>query len=146
TTDAAAAVADADVLFIAVGTPADEDGSADLRHVLAVADTIGRHLRREGLVGAKSTVPVGKAERWRAAVAAALAARGADIPFEVASNPEFLKEGDAVKDCMRPDRIIIGCESPRALARLRALYSPFNRNHERIVAMDLRSAELTKYA
>jgi UDPglucose 6-dehydrogenase len=145
-TDAAAALDDVDIVFIAVGTPPDEDGSADLRHVLNVAQTIGRHLEREVLVVNKSTVPVGTAERVRAAIAAALAERGAEIPFEVASNPEFLKEGDAVKDCMRPDRIIIGCESPRALNRLRALYAPFNRNHERIVSMDLRSAELTKYA
>lgn len=145
-TDAAAALADVDVVFIAVGTPPDEDGSADLRHVLAVADSIGRHLQREALVVTKSTVPVGTAERVRAAIADALALRGATIGFQVASNPEFLKEGDAVKDCMRPDRIIIGCEDARAVARLRALYAPFNRNHERIVVMDPRSAELTKYA
>ena len=146
TTDAAAALADADIIFIAVGTPPDEDGSADLRHVLTVARTIGEHLQREALVVTKSTVPVGTADRVQAAVAEALKARGSDIAFDVASNPEFLKEGDAVKDCMRPDRIIIGCDSARALSLLRALYAPFNRNHERIVAMDLRSAELTKYA
>lgn len=146
TTDAAAALADADVVFIAVGTPSDEDGSADLRHVLAVAGTIGRHLQREALVVTKSTVPVGTADRVRSAIAAALAERCSSLPFDVASNPEFLKEGDAVKDCMRPDRIVIGCESPKAIEVLRALYAPFNRNHERIVAMDLRSAELTKYA
>ncbi len=146
TTDAAGALADADIIFIAVGTPPDEDGSADLRHVLAVARTIGHHLQREALVVTKSTVPVGTADRVRAAVAEALAARGSDLPFDVASNPEFLKEGDAVKDCMRPDRIVIGCESQKAVDVLRALYAPFNRNHERIVAMDLRSAELTKYA
>lgn len=145
-TDAVAALADVDVVFIAVGTPPDEDGSADLSHVLAVARTIGAHLQRDALVVTKSTVPVGTAERVRAEIADALKARGADIGFEIAANPEFLKEGDAVKDCMRPDRIIVGCESDRALARLRALYAPFNRNHERIVAMDLRSAELTKYA
>jgi UDPglucose 6-dehydrogenase len=146
TTDAAGALADADIIFIAVGTPPDEDGSADLRHVLAVARTIGHHLQREALVVTKSTVPVGTADRVRTAIAEALAARGSDLPFEVASNPEFLKEGDAVKDCMRPDRIVIGCESQKAVDVLRALYAPFNRNHERIVAMDLRSAELTKYA
>jgi UDPglucose 6-dehydrogenase len=146
TTDAAAALADADIIFIAVGTPPDEDGSADLRHVLTVARTIGEHLQREALVVTKSTVPVGTADRVQAAVAEALKARRSDIAFDVASNPEFLKEGDAVKDCMRPDRIIIGCDSARALSLLRALYAPFNRNHERIVAMDLRSAELTKYA
>lgn len=146
TTDPAAAVAHADILFIAVGTPPDEDGSADLRHVLAVARTIGEHLQRPALVVTKSTVPVGTADRVRAEVAAALAARGVEVAFEVASNPEFLKEGDAVKDCMRPDRIIIGTESVEAVNKLKALYAPFNRNHERIVAMDLRSAELTKYA
>ncbi|MBN8428452.1 MAG: UDP-glucose/GDP-mannose dehydrogenase family protein [Xanthomonadales bacterium] len=146
TTDPAAAVAHADILFIAVGTPPDEDGSADLRHVLAVARTIGEHLQRPALVVTKSTVPVGTADRVRAEVAAALASRGVVVAFEVASNPEFLKEGDAVKDCMRPDRIIIGTESVEAVNKLKALYAPFNRNHERIVAMDLRSAELTKYA
>jgi UDPglucose 6-dehydrogenase len=146
TTDPAAAVAYADILFIAVGTPPDEDGSADLRHVLAVARTIGEHLQRPALVVTKSTVPVGTADRVRAEVAAALASRGVVVAFEVASNPEFLKEGDAVKDCMRPDRIIIGTESVEAVNKLKALYAPFNRNHERIVAMDLRSAELTKYA
>lgn len=146
TTDPAAAVAHADILFIAVGTPPDEDGSADLRHVLAVARTIGEHLQRPALVVTKSTVPVGTADRVRAEVAAALAARGVEVAFEVASNPEFLKEGAAVKDCMRPDRIIIGTESVEAVNKLKALYAPFNRNHERIVAMDLRSAELTKYA
>jgi UDPglucose 6-dehydrogenase len=146
TTDPAAAVAHADILFIAVGTPPDEDGSADLRHVLAVARTIGEHLQRPALVVTKSTVPVGTADRVRAEVAAALAGRGVEVAFEVASNPEFLKEGDAVKDCMRPDRIIIGTESVEAVNKLKALYAPFNRNHERIVAMDLRSAELTKYA
>lgn len=146
TTDPAAAVAHADILFIAVGTPPDEDGSADLRHVLAVARTIGEHLQRPALVVTKSTVPVGTADRVRAEVAVALASRGVVVAFEVASNPEFLKEGDAVKDCMRPDRIIIGTESVEAVNKLKALYAPFNRNHERIVAMDLRSAELTKYA
>jgi UDPglucose 6-dehydrogenase len=145
-TDAAAALVDVDIVFIAVGTPPDEDGSADLSHVLAVARTIGQHLQREALVVTKSTVPVGTADRVREAIASALASRGSTLTFEVASNPEFLKEGDAVKDCMRPDRIVIGCESPRSIELLRALYAPFNRNHERIVAMDLRSAELTKYA
>ncbi len=146
TTDAAAALADADIIFIAVGTPPDEDGSADLSHVLTVARTIGTHLQRDALVVTKSTVPVGTADRVRAAVAESLHARSSTLGFEVASNPEFLKEGDAVKDCMRPDRIVIGCESQHAIDVLRALYAPFNRNHERIVAMDLRSAELTKYA
>ncbi|WP_240098395.1 UDP-glucose dehydrogenase family protein [Thermomonas flagellata] len=146
TTDAGAGIAHGDVLFIAVGTPPDEDGSADLQYVLAVARTIGRHLQRPAIVVDKSTVPVGTADRVRAAIAEELAARGADLRFDVVSNPEFLKEGAAVEDCMRPDRIVIGTDSPAALDTLRRLYAPFNRNHERIVAMDVRSAELTKYA
>jgi len=146
TTDAAAAIAHGDVIFIAVGTPPDEDGSADLKYVLAVARTIGKHLERTSVVVNKSTVPVGTADKVRAAIADELRARGADIAFEVASNPEFLKEGDAVNDCMRPDRIVIGSSSAMAVERLKRLYAPFNRNHERIVVMDVRSAELTKYA
>ncbi|MGE4367235.1 UDP-glucose dehydrogenase family protein [Thermomonas sp.] len=146
TTDAAEGIAHGDVLFIAVGTPPDEDGSADLQYVLAVARTIGQHLQRPAIVVDKSTVPVGTADRVRAAIAGELAARGVDIRFDVVSNPEFLKEGAAVEDCMRPDRIVIGTDSPQALEALRRLYAPFNRNHERIVAMDVRSAELTKYA
>ena len=146
TTDAAAAVAHGDLVFIAVGTPPDEDGSADLRHVLAVARSIGRHLARPAVVVNKSTVPVGTADKVRATISAELAARGVDIAFDVVSNPEFLKEGDAVKDCMRPDRIVVGADSPRAIDKLKALYAPFNRNHERLVLMDVRSAELTKYA
>jgi UDPglucose 6-dehydrogenase len=146
TTDAAAAIAHGDLIFIAVGTPPDEDGSADLRHVLAVARTIGRNLARPAVVVNKSTVPVGTADRVRETIRAELAARGAEIAFDVASNPEFLKEGDAVKDCMRPDRIVIGSDSPRAIEKLKSLYAPFNRNHERLVLMDVRSAELTKYA
>jgi UDPglucose 6-dehydrogenase len=146
TTDAAAAIAHAQIIFIAVGTPPDEDGSADLSHVLAVAKTVGTHLQAPAVVVNKSTVPVGTADRVRATVRDALAARGLDIDFDVASNPEFLKEGDAVNDCLRPDRIVVGSESPRAIELLRRLYAPFNRNHERIVVMDVRSAELTKYA
>ena len=146
TTDAATAVAHGEVIFIAVGTPPDEDGSADLRYVLAVAKTVGSHLDRYAVVVNKSTVPVGTADRVRAQVAAALAERGANIEFDVVSNPEFLKEGDAVKDCMKPDRIVIGSSSARAIQTLKTLYAPFNRNHERIVQMDERSAELTKYA
>jgi len=146
TTDAAAAIAHGDVIFIAVGTPPDEDGSADLKYVLAVARTIGQHLERTAVVVNKSTVPVGTADKVRAAIADELHARGADVAFEVASNPEFLKEGDAVNDCMRPDRIVIGSSSTMAVERLKRLYAPFNRNHERIVVMDVRSAELTKYA
>ncbi|GAB3303317.1 UDP-glucose dehydrogenase family protein [Luteimonas notoginsengisoli] len=146
TTDPAQAVAHGEVIFIAVGTPPDEDGSADLQYVLAVARTIGSHLRKPAVVVDKSTVPVGTADKVRAAIAATLAERGADVDFDVVSNPEFLKEGAAVEDCMRPDRIVIGADSPAAVEKLRRLYAPFNRNHERIVSMDVRSAELTKYA
>ncbi|MFQ1784180.1 UDP-glucose dehydrogenase family protein [Aeromonas veronii] len=146
TVDHAIGVAYADLLLIAVGTPADEDGSADLQHVLAVADTIGQLMSRPKLVVTKSTVPVGTAQQVREHIEQQLAVRGLAFTCEVAANPEFLKEGAAVNDCMRPDRIIIGCDSERALEQLRALYAPFNRNHDRIVVMDLRSAELTKYA
>ncbi|MHB1057211.1 MAG: UDP-glucose dehydrogenase family protein [Rhodanobacter sp.] len=146
TTEAAPAIAHGELIFIAVGTPPDEDGSADLKYVLAVAKSIGRHLDRYAVVVNKSTVPVGTADRVREAVAAELAARRAAIEFDVVSNPEFLKEGAAVDDCLRPDRIIVGASSARAVALLRKLYAPFNRNHERMVVMDERSAELTKYA
>jgi UDPglucose 6-dehydrogenase len=146
TTDATSAMASAQVVFIAVGTPPDEDGSADLTHVLEVARTIGRGIVKPAVVVNKSTVPVGTADSVRAAIAGELAVRSVEIAFDVVSNPEFLKEGDAVQDCMRPDRIIIGADSQRAVDALRALYAPFNRNHERIVQMDVRSAELTKYA
>jgi UDPglucose 6-dehydrogenase len=145
-TDAAAALAHGEIVYIAVGTPPDEDGSADLKYVLAVARTIGRHVERPVVVVDKSTVPVGTADRVRAAIAAELHARGAEVAFDVVSNPEFLKEGDAVADCMRPDRIVVGADSPAAVARMRRLYAPFNRNHDRFVVMDVRSAELTKYA
>jgi UDPglucose 6-dehydrogenase len=145
-TDAAMGIAHGEVLFIAVGTPPDEDGSADLQYVLAVAKTIGRHLRKPAVVVDKSTVPVGTADKVRAAIAAELQARGDDVAFDVVSNPEFLKEGAAVEDCMRPDRIVIGADSARAIEKLKRLYAPFNRNHDRFVVMDVRSAELTKYA
>jgi UDPglucose 6-dehydrogenase len=146
TTEAAPAIAHGEVIFIAVGTPPGEDGSADLSHVLAVARTIGRHLGAGSVIVNKSTVPVGTADRVRDTIADVLAERGVSIDFDVVSNPEFLKEGDAVNDCMRPDRIVIGSDSTRAIALLRRLYAPFNRNHDRIVLMDVRSAELTKYA
>ncbi|MGN6656501.1 MAG: UDP-glucose dehydrogenase family protein [Rhodanobacter sp.] len=146
TTDAAAAIAHGELIFIAVGTPPDEDGSADLSYVLAVARSVGQHLDRYAVVVNKSTVPVGTADRVRETVAAELAARQVSVEFDVVSNPEFLKEGAAVEDCLRPDRIIVGSSSPRAVAVLRRLYAPFNRNHERLVVMDERSAELTKYA
>ena len=146
TNDGAVAIAHAQIVFIAVGTPPDEDGSADLKYVLSVAKTIGNHLSRYTVVVNKSTVPVGTADRVRNAVAAELSSRGAEVEFDVVSNPEFLKEGDAVEDCLRPDRIIIGSSSERAIDMLRKLYAPFNRNHDRTVVMDERSAELTKYA
>ncbi len=146
TTDAASGIEHGEIIFIAVGTPPDEDGSADLRHVLAVAQTIGKHLNKTAVIVNKSTVPVGTADKVKAAIAEQLKLRNADIGFEVVSNPEFLKEGDAVKDCMRPDRIVVGTGSTNALELMKRLYAPFNRNHERIVAMDVRSAELTKYA
>ena len=146
TTDAARAVAHGEVVFIAVGTPPDEDGSADLQYVLQVARPIGEHLQAPTIVVDKSTVPVGTADRVRATIAEVLAARGADIAFDVVSNPEFLKEGAAVEDCMRPDRIVLGVDDPRAAEKLKRLYAPFNRNHDRFVVMDVRSAELTKYA
>jgi UDPglucose 6-dehydrogenase len=146
TTDAARGIGHGQIVFIAVGTPPDEDGSADLSHVLTVARTIGKHIDRYTVVVNKSTVPVGTADRVRETIAAELATRGGAVEFDVVSNPEFLKEGDAVKDCMRPDRIVIGSSSARAVELLKALYAPFNRNHERIVLMDVRSSELTKYA
>jgi UDPglucose 6-dehydrogenase len=147
-TDAPEGVAHGRVQFIAVGTPPDEDGSADLRHVLAVAATIAAHMAEPKVVVTKSTVPVGTADRVRAALAAGLAARGAagELGFHVVSNPEFLKEGAAVADCMRPDRIVIGTDSAEAEDALREVYAPFARNHEKIIVMDVRSAELTKYA
>ncbi len=146
TTDAETAIAHAQIIFIAVGTPPDEDGSADLSHVLSVARTIGSALSRHVVVVNKSTVPVGTADAVRAAIADELAKRDSDLQFDIVSNPEFLKEGDAVQDCLRPDRIVIGADSTRAVEVLKTLYAPFNRNHERIVLMDVRSAELTKYA
>jgi UDPglucose 6-dehydrogenase len=146
TTDAADGVAHGQIIFIAVGTPPQEDGSADLQYVLQVARTIGEHMDGYRAVCTKSTVPVGTARKLREALASTLAARGAQIEFDVVSNPEFLKEGAAVEDCMRPDRIIVGTDSERALELMRKLYAPFNRNHDRLMAMDIESAELTKYA
>ncbi len=146
TTDPDIAVEHGDLIFIAVGTPPDEDGSADLRYVLAVAKTIGERVSRYAVVVNKSTVPVGTADRVRQAVSHELTERGQEVAFDVVSNPEFLKEGDAVNDCMKPDRVVIGASSERAIDLMRTLYAPFNRNHERVVVMDERSAELTKYA
>jgi UDPglucose 6-dehydrogenase len=146
TTDVAAGVRYGELQFIAVGTPKNEDGSADLRHVLVVATSIGEHMDDYKVIVDKSTVPVGTADRVRETVAGALAKRGVDTPFDVVSNPEFLKEGAAVGDFMKPDRIIVGTESPRATELLRQLYEPFSRNHDKLIVMDVRSAELTKYA
>jgi UDPglucose 6-dehydrogenase len=146
TTDMDEAVAHGVFQFIAVGTPPDEDGSADLQHVLAVARTIGERMADYRIVVDKSTVPVGTADLVRAEVEAALAARGADVEFDVVSNPEFLKEGAAIDDFMKPDRIVVGADNPRTLELLRVLYEPFNRKRDRMVSMDIRSAELTKYA
>ncbi len=132
--------------LICVGTPPDEDGSADVRHVLAVAKSIGAHLGRYAIVMTKSTVPVGTADKVRHTIQTALAARGSDVEFDVVSNPEFLKEGAAIDDFMRPDRVVIGTDNPRTTELVSALYEPFTRNHDRLVVMDIRSAELTKYA
>nr|WP_290701589.1 UDP-glucose/GDP-mannose dehydrogenase family protein [Halomonas sp. UBA3074] len=147
TTDAAEAIKHGDMHFIAVGTPPDEDGSADLRYVLAVASTIAEHMESDKIIINKSTVPVGTADKVRACVAEKLAERGrSDLNFDVVSNPEFLKEGSAVADCQKPDRIIIGTESAATVELMRELYAPFNRNHDKVIVMDVRSAELTKYA
>jgi UDPglucose 6-dehydrogenase len=146
TTDARKAVEHGLFQLIAVGTPPDEDGSADLTHVLTVARTIGEHLKDYAIVITKSTVPVGTADRVRAEVAGALAKRGSTTEFDVVSNPEFLKEGAAIDDFMRPDRVVIGTDNIRTTELMRALYEPFTRNHDRLVVMDIRSSELTKYA
>ena len=146
TVDAAEAVAQGLFQIIAVGTPPDEDGAADLKYVLEVAKTIAQHMNEYKVVITKSTVPVGTADQLRATLAAGLAARGAAIEFDVVSNPEFLKEGAAISDFMRPDRVIVGTDNPRVTELMRALYEPFTRNHDRLIVMDIRSSELTKYA
>jgi len=146
TTDAAEGVDHGTLQFIAVGTPPDEDGSADLKYVLEVARTIGERMDDYRLVITKSTVPVGTADKVREQLAQSLADRGAGVEFDVASNPEFLKEGAAIKDFMKPDRVVVGVDTQRAAEHLRALYAPFNRQHDRTIVMDIRSAELTKYA
>ena len=149
-TDIAASVAHGDIQFIAVGTPPDEDGSADLQYVVGAARNIGKHMNGFKVIVDKSTVPVGTADRVRAAIQSELDAGGKTMKFSVVSNPEFLKEGAAVEDFMRPDRIVIGCddtaEGQQAHSLMKALYAPFNRNHERTFWMDVRSAEFTKYA
>ncbi len=146
TLDAKEAVAHGLFQLIAVGTPPDEDGSADLRHVLAVARTIGEHMNEYKVVMTKSTVPVGTADKVRVAVGDALRARAASIEYDTVSNPEFLKEGAAIADFMKPDRVVVGTDNPRTAELLRTLYEPFTRNHDRMIVMDVRSAELTKYA
>jgi UDPglucose 6-dehydrogenase len=146
TTDIDAAVAHGILQFIAVGTPPDEDGSADMRHVITAARNIGSRMVESKTIVDKSTVPVGTADRVRETIAIELARRGVELSFAVASNPEFLKEGAAVEDFMRPDRVVIGSDDERAIGLLRAVYAPFQRNHERMLVMDVRSAELTKYA
>src|SRR6201987_4093970 len=146
TTDAATAVEHGLFQLIAVGTPPGEDGSADLRYVLTVARTIGTHMSRYCIVITKSTVPVGTADKVHAELDRTLATRNANIEFDVVSNPEFLKEGAAVSDFMKPDRVVIGTDNPRTTELMRALYEPYTRNHDRLIVMDIRSAELTKYA
>ena len=145
-TDIVEGVAYGDIQMIAVGTPPGEDGSADLQYVVAAARNIGRHMSSPKIVVDKSTVPVGTADRVRAAIAEELNARNANIKFSVVSNPEFLKEGAAVEDFMRPDRIVIGADDPGTIDTMRKLYAPFQRSHDRLMVMDVRSAELTKYA
>jgi UDPglucose 6-dehydrogenase len=146
TTDAVKGVAHGLFQVIAVGTPPGEDGSADLSHVLAVARTIALHMSRYCIVITKSTVPVGTADKVHAELDRTLAARGATVEFDVVSNPEFLKEGAAIGDFMKPDRVVIGTDNPRTTELMRALYEPFIRNHDRLIVMDIRSSELTKYA
>jgi UDPglucose 6-dehydrogenase len=146
TTDAERGVSHGEVIFIAVGTPPDEDGSADLKYVQTVAKTIATYMQNHKVIVNKSTVPVGTADKVIATVSATLKSLNKELTFDVVSNPEFLKEGAAVNDCMRPDRIILGTQSEYAEKKLRELYSPFNRNHDKIIVMDVRSAELTKYA
>ena len=146
TTDAKLGVEHGQLQFIAVGTPPDEDGSADLKYVLAVAETIATYMNNEKIIVNKSTVPVGTGDKVQAKVAEVLASRGVDHSFQVCSNPEFLKEGAAVNDCMKPDRIVVGTSSDEVKNIMHELYAPFNRNHDRMIFMDVRSAELTKYA
>jgi UDPglucose 6-dehydrogenase len=146
TTDAKAGVVHGQIQFIAVGTPPDEDGSADLKYVLAVAETIATYMAEPKIIIDKSTVPVGTADKVSAKISSVLSSRKIDLEFDVVSNPEFLKEGAAVNDCMKPDRIVIGTDSEAAQSAMRELYAPFNRNHDRMIFMDVRSAELTKYA
>tara|TARA_B100001540_G_scaffold62987_2_gene56667 strand:- start:1424 stop:2746 length:1323 start_codon:yes stop_codon:yes gene_type:complete len=135
-----------DIVFIAVGTPMGEDGSADLQHVLKVADTIGKNLKHHTIVVNKSTVPVGTADQVKERIEIALSYRKSDLTFDVVSNPEFLKEGAAIKDFMHPDRVVVGTENEESLKLMRTLYAPFTLTHDRFISMDIRSAEMTKYA
>src|SRR5438477_38046 len=146
TTDAPRAIEHGLFQLIAVGTPPGEDGSADLRYVLAAARTIATHLNRYGIVVTKSTVPVGTADKVRSELERTLGERGVKVEFDVVSNPEFLKEGAAIADFMKPDRVVVGTDNPRTTELMRALYEPFIRNHDRLIVMDIRSCELTKYA
>lgn len=146
TTDAKVGIEHGDIQFIAVGTPPDEDGSADLKYVLAVAETIAAHMNNSKIIINKSTVPVGTADKVSQKVAEILKQRGVSLDFHIVSNPEFLKEGSAVLDCQKPDRIVIGTDNEDAADTLHELYAPFNRNHDRMIIMDVKSAELTKYA
>jgi UDPglucose 6-dehydrogenase len=146
TTDAGEGVAHGLFQFIAVGTPPDDDGSADLKYVQAVARSVGEHMDSYRVIINKSTVPVGTADRVRETIAEVLAERQAEVDYDVVSNPEFLKEGAAIEDFMKPDRVVVGTDNPRTAELLKALYAPFNRNHDRVMIMDVRSAELTKYA
>ena len=146
TTDAEEGIRHGLFQFIAVGTPPEEDGSADLSHVLAVAETIGRHMTEYRVIVDKSTVPVGTADKVRERIEQALGERGARFEFDVVSNPEFLKEGAAINDFMKPDRVVVGTDNPRTAELLKSLYDPFTRSHDRMIVMDVRSAELTKYA
>jgi UDPglucose 6-dehydrogenase len=146
TTDAGEGVKHGLFQFIAVGTPPDEDGSADLKYVLAVAESIGRHMSEYRVVVTKSTVPVGTADKVKARIDKTLKDRGVQVEFDVVSNPEFLKEGAAINDFMKPDRVVVGTDNPRTAELLKALYDPFTRSRERMIVMDVRSSELTKYA
>lgn len=146
TTDVEKAVHFGTIQFIAVGTPPGEDGSADMKYVTAAAGNIGKYMTDYKVIVDKSTVPVGTADAVKAAIAEELEARSVDTPFSVVSNPEFLKEGAAIEDFMKPDRIVVGCDDEQAALNMRALYAPFQRNHDRLILMDIRSAELTKYA
>jgi len=146
TTDAKTAIADSQICFIAVGTPMGEDGSADLQYVLAVAKSIGAYMEEYMVIVDKSTVPVGTADKVRATIQKELDARGSDLHFDVVSNPEFLKEGAAIQDFMHPDRVVIGAESEKAMEMMHDLYAPFMKTHDRFIGMDIKSAEMTKYA